>query len=99
MAPSMDFVISGLFCAEYKDAILENVYDDVRTLFHENHQNSQQTLCLTAVPFQTDDCVAIMIKKECEYVPCADYLEMLKNGEFDVGSREQILDWICKVGW
>ncbi|XP_055821100.1 cyclin-D4-2-like [Solanum dulcamara] len=97
MAPSMDFVISGLFCAEYKNAILENVYDDVRTLFHENHQNSQQTLCLTAVPFQSDDCVAIMIKKECEYVPCADYLEMLKNGEFDVGSREQILDWICKV--
>ncbi|XP_006366431.1 cyclin-D4-2-like [Solanum tuberosum] len=92
MAPTMDFVISGLFCAEYNKSMLENVYDDMHTLFHGDHQNNQQT-----IPFQSDDCVALMIKKECEYMCCDDYLEKLKNGEFDLGEREQILDWICQV--
>lgn len=72
MAPTMDFVISGLFRAEYRNVILENVYDDVRTLFHENHQNNQQTLNLIDLP---DDCVAMMIKKECDHMPFGDYLE------------------------
>ncbi|KAK4726263.1 hypothetical protein R3W88_031180 [Solanum pinnatisectum] len=92
MAPTMDFVISGLFCAEYNKSMLENVYDDMHTLFHGDHQNNQQTM-----PFQSDDCVTLMIKKECEYMCCDDYLEKLKNGEFDLGEREQILDWICQV--
>ncbi|MCD9560575.1 Cyclin-D2-1 [Datura stramonium] len=45
----------------------------------------------------SDECVALMIEKECEHMPCGDYLEKLRNGDFDFGARREILDWICKV--
>ncbi|MCD7461283.1 Cyclin-D2-1 [Datura stramonium] len=103
MAPSMDSAISSLLCAEDNNSILGNEYDDVGTWYHRNHQNSQQNQrfygveSLTVLPLQSDECVALMIEKECEHMPCGDYLEKLRNGDFDFGARREILDWICKV--
>ncbi|KAM3289677.1 cyclin-D2-2 [Capsicum chacoense] len=93
----MDFASSNLFSAEDNNTILENEYHDAGTLVPRDHQNSQQTQILIGVPLQSDECVALLIKKECEHMPCGDYLEKLANGEFGFGERGEILDWMYKV--
>ncbi|KAM3338077.1 cyclin-D2-2 [Capsicum galapagoense] len=93
----MDFASSNLFSAEDTNTILENEYHDAGTLVPRNHQNSQQTQILIGVPLQSDECVALLIKKECEHMPCGDYLEKLANGEFGFAERGEILDWMYKV--
>ncbi|CAN4095277.1 unnamed protein product [Withania somnifera] len=103
MAPSMDSFPS-LLCSENNNSILENVDDDVQTLYHRNHQNSQQNQwfygeenLMAVVTLQSDECVALLIKKECDHMPCGDYLGKLRNGDFGLGARGEILDWLYKV--
>lgn len=115
MAPSMDFAVSSLLCAEDNSSIFCNEDDDVAFGFVEEvvvedlwypriHRSGQEIRKLfngdefyTSVPLQSDEFLVLMIKKECEHMPALDYLERLRNGDLDIGARDEILGWIAKV--
>ncbi|XP_059279661.1 cyclin-D2-1-like [Lycium ferocissimum] len=73
--------------------------------YPRNHRNGGQQNkriygeeCLTTgLPLQSDECLVLMIEKECEHMPLGDYLDRLKNGDLDIGARDEILEWIAKV--
>ncbi|XP_019260897.1 PREDICTED: cyclin-D2-1-like isoform X2 [Nicotiana attenuata] len=111
MAPSMDCAVSSLLCAEDNNSIFYNEdYDDVGFVeedrwYSRNHRNGQENNkrlfygeeSLTGIPLQSEECLALMIEKECEHMPAVDYLDRLRNGDLDIGARDEILDWIAKV--
>ncbi|XP_059287163.1 cyclin-D3-1-like [Lycium ferocissimum] len=103
MAPNMDFSTASLLCEEDNNSIFDNENNDVGKCFLRNHQNCQQKQkfyreeSFIVLPLQSDECVALMIKKQCEHMPCGDYFEKLRNGILDFGARNEVLDWICKV--
>ncbi|KAJ8539492.1 hypothetical protein K7X08_013744 [Anisodus acutangulus] len=100
MSLNMDSSISSLLCTEDNNTIFDNEYDDVTTC----HQNSQQKREMfygeekfTVLPLLNDECVALMIEKECEHMPCGGYFEKLRYGDLDFEARNEILDYISKV--
>ncbi|CAN1188702.1 CYCD4-1 [Linum perenne] len=53
---------------------------------------------LPAMPLmQSDECLGVMIEKEGQHMPNADYVKRLKNGDLDLTARKQTIDWIAKV--
>lgn len=97
---------SSIFCNEDDDVgfgfVEEVVGEDI--WYPRIHRNGQENRKLfngdefyTGVPLQSDECLVLMIEKECEHMPAVDYLERLRNGDLDIGARDEILDWIAKV--
>lgn len=97
---------SSIFCNEDDDVgfgfVEEVVVEDI--WYPRIHRNGQENRKLfngeefyTGVPLQSDECLVLMIEKECEHMPAVDYLERLTNGDLDIGARDEILDWIAKV--
>ncbi|XP_049349703.1 cyclin-D4-2-like isoform X2 [Solanum verrucosum] len=97
---------SSIFCNEDDDVgfgfVEEVVVEDI--WYPRIHRNGQENRKLfngeefyTGVPLQSDECLVLMIEKECEHMPAVDYLERLRNGDLDIGARDEILDWIAKV--
>ncbi|XP_019174167.1 PREDICTED: cyclin-D4-2-like isoform X2 [Ipomoea nil] len=107
MAPSFDCAISTLFCAEDNDSLFYDESDEVGyacvEVFedhwdHRNDRNSQhQRASLTDLPVQSEECLALMIRRESELLPACDYSKRLRNGELDIAARDEVLDWITKV--
>lgn len=106
MVPSLDCAISSLFCAEDNESLFYDEVDDVGyacvEVFedhwdHRNGRNSQRA-SLTDLPVQSEECLALMIQRESEQLPACDYSKRLRNGELDIAAREEVLDWITKVG-
>ncbi|KVI06768.1 cyclin-D4-1-like [Cynara cardunculus var. scolymus] len=113
MAPSLDCLVSSLLCAEDNDSICydddDGDDDDGDVLWdHINHQNANQNQrfvnlletehSLLDFPLQTDECLNLLIEKECEqFVGFFDYLSKLKNGDLDLVARQEAVDWITKV--
>ncbi|XP_016455513.1 cyclin-D2-1 [Nicotiana tabacum] len=111
MAPSMDCAVSSLLCAEDNNSIFYNEDDDDFGFVEEdrwysrNHRNGQENNkrlfygeeSLTGIPLQSEECLALMIEKESEHMPAVDYFDRLRNGDLDIGARDEILDWIAKV--
>ncbi|KAJ9545358.1 hypothetical protein OSB04_025065 [Centaurea solstitialis] len=101
MAPSLDCLISSLLCPEDNDSICYNDEDDddddVRNHQNVNNLETEQHLILD-FPLQNDECLSLLIEKECEqFVGSFDYLNKLKNGDLDLGARQEAVDWITKV--
>lgn len=48
-------------------------------------------------PVQSDECLDLMIKTECEQFAGFDYLKKLRNGDLDLGSRLEAVDWLRKI--
>ncbi|KAA8528341.1 hypothetical protein F0562_035696 [Nyssa sinensis] len=109
MAPSFDCAAASLLCAEDNSSIF---YDDVGygavedfepIWHHRNHRTNNQNQnfggeeCLTGLPLQSDECLALLFKRECEHLPGSDYLNRLRNGDLDLGARKEVVDWIRKV--
>ncbi|KAJ6730293.1 CYCLINS [Salix viminalis] len=46
---------------------------------------------------QSDECLVLMVEKECQHLPSGDYLKRLRNGDLDMGARKEAVDWIAKV--
>lgn len=97
---------SSIFCNEDDDVgfgfVEEVVVEDI--WYPRIHRNCQENRKLfngeefyTGVPLESDECLVLMIEKECEHMPAVDYLERLRNGDLDIGARDEILDWIYKV--
>ncbi|KAK7301125.1 hypothetical protein RJT34_11986 [Clitoria ternatea] len=102
MAPSFDCV-SSLLCAEDNSIFDESDYggsvevleDTWHPRFHRNHSQSQDFGVW--LPFQSDECLALMVEKECHHLPGGDYVKRLRSGDLDFGARKEAIDWIQKV--
>ncbi|CAN4122366.1 unnamed protein product [Withania somnifera] len=96
---------SSIFCNEDDDVgfgFVEDVVEDrwyprIHRNVQENRRLFDGEVFLTGVPLQSDECLVLMIGKEYEHMPAGDYLERLRNGDLDIGARDEILDWIAKV--
>lgn len=87
----------------YEYGVVMEEFDDrwIQGKHQINNQNlggfyGQETLI--GLPLPSEECLALMIKKECEHLPASDYLERLKNGDLNLGARQSAIDWIKKVG-
>lgn len=100
MAPSFDCAIASLLCSEENDSIFGN--DEYGGASELNHEVRIENLSFngdlfTGLPLQNDECLALMVEKECQYLPATDYLNRLKNGDLDLEFRKEAIDWIEKV--
>ncbi|XP_052188569.1 cyclin-D4-2-like [Diospyros lotus] len=105
MAPSFDCAVSSLLCAE--DIFCDEVdFGAVEEGFEpswnqmENNQNQNfdgEELLLRGLPMQSDECLALMVKRESEHLPASDYLNRLRTGALDLGARREAIEWIGKV--
>ncbi|KAJ8771535.1 hypothetical protein K2173_026712 [Erythroxylum novogranatense] len=109
MASSFDCGVSSLLCAEDNSCILDDTdYHGVEMEEFEvtwRHKNgrfpyNQSRACDgrdAGLPLQSEECVALMIEKECQHLPNADYSRRLRTGELDMGARGEAVHWIGKV--
>ncbi|XAR48514.1 hypothetical protein NMG60_11031363 [Bertholletia excelsa] len=111
MAPSFDCAASSLLCAEDNNSIFcdEACYGDVEEEFepswphHRDYRTKNQNQNIdvvdsfTGLPVQSDDCLALMLKRESEHLPASDYLNRLRTGDLDLRARKEAVDWIVKV--
>ncbi|KAL5844425.1 hypothetical protein ACOSQ4_010383 [Xanthoceras sorbifolium] len=110
MAPSFDCAVSSLLCAEDNNSIFDDINSDCygaeveeseATWHHRNHRTHNQNRSFVdggyGLPLQSDECLALMLEKECQHLPNSDYLKRLQLGDFDLGARKEALDWIGKV--
>ncbi|KAK7352989.1 hypothetical protein VNO80_18421 [Phaseolus coccineus] len=98
MAPSFDCV-SSLLCSEDSTVFDEShyggttmgVYEDIwrprRRYFDEPDE----------LPLLSDECLAMMVERECQLWPGVRYLNRLQTGILDLGARKEAIDWIHKV--
>ncbi|KAK3231017.1 hypothetical protein Dsin_002898 [Dipteronia sinensis] len=111
MAPSFDCAVSSLLCAEDDNGIFDDINSDLyrdavaeseATWHHRNHRTRNQNRSFDddddgGLPLQSDECLALMVEKECQHLPNSDYLKRLQSGDFDLGARKEAIDWIDKV--
>ncbi|KAH7848548.1 hypothetical protein Vadar_004254 [Vaccinium darrowii] len=111
MAPSFDYAASTLLCSEehisfFADEI-ENgdVIEDFEPSWHQinngtNNRNKKldgEESLLIGLPMLSDECFALMVRRECEHLPGSDYLNRLRSGDLDLGARREAVEWIRKV--
>ncbi|KAK4276867.1 hypothetical protein QN277_014969 [Acacia crassicarpa] len=104
MAPSFDCV-SSLLCTEddiiFDDNDCESTMGMPENPWHQiSHRLHNPSLLfddITGLPLQSDECLAIMVEKECQHMPAGDYLNKLRTGVLDSGARKEAIDWIEKV--
>ncbi|KAF8411389.1 hypothetical protein HHK36_003938 [Tetracentron sinense] len=110
MAPSFDCTASSLLCAEDNNSLMcfdDGDYGAVdefgHAWQHQNHRAHYQNQTfnggdlLTGFPLQSEECLGLMVERECEHLPRNDYLKRLRSGELDLGVRREAVDWIRKV--
>ncbi|GMI82796.1 hypothetical protein HRI_001948900 [Hibiscus trionum] len=110
MAPSFDSAVSSLLCAEDNFSIFGDTDDylggvgefGATTWNHRFYRNFNQNRVFNGVgenglPLQSDECVALMVEKEQQHLPNADYLKKLQSGDLDPAARKEAVDFIGKV--
>lgn len=110
MAPSFDCAVSSLLCAEEDSGIFDDINNDNHgpvveefeaTLYHGNHRTHHRNRSFDdggdMFPPQSDECLALLLEKECQHLPNSDYLKRLQTGDLDLRSRKEAIDWIAKV--
>ncbi|KAE8669470.1 Cyclin-D4-1 [Hibiscus syriacus] len=110
MAPSFDCAVSSLLSAEDKLIIFDDKDDyfggggefEATTWNHRIYRNSNQNRGFNGVgedglPLQSEECVALMLEKEHQHLPNADYLKRIKSGDLDLAARKEAVDFIGKV--
>ncbi|KAF8377345.1 hypothetical protein HHK36_030722 [Tetracentron sinense] len=110
MAPSFDYTASSLLCAEDNNSIMCFDDGDYGTVDefgdawkHQNRRSHNQNQSfnggdfLTGFPLQSDECLVLMVERECEHLPRDGYLKRLRSGDLDLGVRRVAVDWIWKV--
>lgn len=112
MAPSFDYVVSSLLCAEEDSSVFDDINGSVVDEFENDatwHQGNNRTQyrsrrfddggdMLLSLPLQSDECLALLLEKECHHLPNNDYLKRLRTGDLDLVARQEAVDWIAKVG-
>ncbi|PQQ10189.1 cyclin-D2-1 [Prunus yedoensis var. nudiflora] len=112
MADSFDCANSNLLCAENSDTCFDdlnsNTIDDLGLFPSMSHKidnthnqdpsfNHNRSKSMIDFPLQSEEGVSSMVKRESEHFPRDDYLKRLRNGDLDLSSRREALDWISKV--
>nr|QYW07124.1 cyclin D2-1 [Dimocarpus longan] len=107
MAPSFDSAVSSLLCAEDNNSIFDDinngaaVEESEATWHHRRHGTRNQNRSFDGgdrLPsLQSDECLALLLEKECQHLPNSDYLKRLQSGDFDLVARKEAIDWIAKV--
>ncbi|KAI8550282.1 hypothetical protein RHMOL_Rhmol06G0092900 [Rhododendron molle] len=110
MAPSFDCAASTLLCSEEHISMFADEFEngdmieDFEPVWHHrnngtNNRNKEfdGESWLTGLPVLSDECLALMVKRECEHLPRRDYLNRLRNGDLDLGARREAVEWIGKV--
>lgn len=111
MAPSFDCAASTLLCSEEHISMFADEFEngdmieDFEPVWHHrnngtNNRNKEfdgESWLLTGLPVLSDECLALMVKRECEHLPRRDYLNRLRNGDLDLGARREAVEWIGKV--
>lgn len=105
MAISYDCVGSSLLCPEDNNSIMgfdgeDDVEEGVLEGKYQHGYHQRQCLLvdyLMGFPRQTDECLALMVERECQHLPKADYMSRLQNGALDLSRRRDAVDWIWKV--
>ncbi|KAL5982360.1 hypothetical protein ACLOJK_016431 [Asimina triloba] len=106
MAPSRDCGCPSLLCPEDNNSIMG--FDDDATdagvaganVGHGHgyyQKNDFWGDFLMGLPLLTDECVGLMVEKECLHLPQDDYLGRLHSGVVDLSLRKDAVDWIGKV--
>ena len=112
MAPSSDYAVSSLLCAEDNNSIFYDndhfgmgaeVEEFGATWNHRYYRNLNQNRVFNGVdedglPLQSEESVALMVEKERKHLPNANYLKRLQSGDLDLEARKEAVDWIGKVG-
>ena len=91
---------------DYEFAEEEKEEFESTTTWHHPNRNlqpnqsfhCQDSSSFSGFPLQSDDCLALMVKRECQHLPSTDYLKRLRNGDINLGARQEAVDWIEKVG-
>ncbi|CAM8974632.1 unnamed protein product [Rhodiola kirilowii] len=112
MAPSFDWALSSLLCAEENTGFLDDEISEndgsVETsstaslLGPQRAQNEDQRFeswdsFIGVLCVQSDECLESMIGKESQHLPECDYLGRLSCGEVDLSDRMRAVIWIKKV--
>lgn len=112
MAPSFDYVVSSLLCAEEDSSVFDDIngsvvdeFENDATWHHGNNRTQHRSRrfddggdMLLSLPLQSDECLALLLEKECHHLPHNDYLKRLRTGDLDLAARQEAVDWIAKVG-
>ncbi|XP_027356399.1 cyclin-D4-2-like [Abrus precatorius] len=101
MAPSFDCV-SSLLCTEDSSVFDDSHYGGTVEGYEDTwrpryHERSQHFVDADGLPLQSDECLALMVEKECQHCPRSNYLNKLRSGDLDFGARMEAIDWIQKV--
>ncbi|PWA85871.1 Cyclin, C-terminal domain-containing protein [Artemisia annua] len=97
------FLLSSLLCAEDNDSVCydgEHNDDECVISFKKKqrfNENDETEYSVFEVPLLSDECLSLLIEKECEQFVGFDYCEKLRNGVLDLVARRQAVDWIIKV--
>ncbi|KAK7311697.1 hypothetical protein RJT34_09992 [Clitoria ternatea] len=100
MAPSFDSV-SSLLCTEDSTVFDDGhfgteVYDDAwRPRYNERRRHHFGDPYV--FPLQSEECLVLMVEKECQHWHGSHYLNRLQSGDLDFGVRMEAIDWIQKV--
>ncbi|XP_076890527.1 cyclin-D4-1-like [Bidens hawaiensis] len=100
-------LLSNLLCAEDNNSICydddedghgdQNNVDDIVVNKNQCFIKNLETECsVLDLPVQSDECLGLLIEKECQQFVGFDYLEKLRNGKLDLVARQQVVDWIMK---
>ncbi|KAG9148362.1 hypothetical protein Leryth_024393 [Lithospermum erythrorhizon] len=104
MVPSVDCFFSSLLCTE--DASI--IHDDAE-IFHEfdhhgsvcnekwNPQINNQIDFDDVFEALSEECLSMMINKECDFLPENDYYKRFKDGGLSLESRLNAISWISKA--
>lgn len=110
MAPSFDCGVLSLLCAEENDSIYYDddadlgVVEEFEATWHHRNSNQKQSFkgeeeeeSMSGIPLQSGECLSLMLKNEFDHLPAGDYLKRLRNGDLDLGARQEAVDWMGKV--
>ncbi|XXG61092.1 hypothetical protein AAC387_Pa04g2834 [Persea americana] len=100
MAPSFDCAASSLLCPEDNNSIWSD--DDVvggveGHTFEKSQNHGFWGDFLMGLPLQAEECLEVMVERECQYLPGEDYMRGLHSGVLDLAVRRDAVDWIGKV--
>ncbi|KAF8020524.1 hypothetical protein BT93_G1062 [Corymbia citriodora subsp. variegata] len=105
MAPSFDCAVSSLLCVEDNTSVFGDndgdgaVEEGLEATWHRRgrHQDGCFEGREELVPMQSEECLAVLLEKECRHLPGFGYLNRLRNGDLDVAVRAEAIDWMGKV--
>ncbi|KAF2299763.1 hypothetical protein GH714_003196 [Hevea brasiliensis] len=102
MAPSFDCAVSSLLCADDNNSIFDDndsfgavIEQFEATWHHKNHRIYHQDRSSGGggdgeLPMPSNECLALMVEKECQHLPNVGYLKRLRRrGRLGLGGQKR----------